>query len=52
MADVQDAPSPNWSSYKITPRTLDDARTAESGAGGKLNDDAPGSCTYPWKTTC
>ena len=37
VANVEGVPSPNWSTYDLPPRTLDETRTPESSAGGKLN---------------
>ena len=37
MANVEGVPSPNWSTYDLPTRTLDEARTPESSAAGKLN---------------
>ena len=37
MTNVEGVPSPNWSTYDLPPRTLDNARTPESSAAGKLN---------------
>ena len=47
MPNLQDVPSPNWSTYSMPSRSLDSARTAESSTGGKLNRGAPASCNLP-----
>lgn len=41
MANVESLTNASWNSYNAPPRTLDTARTTESGSGGKLNSGRP-----------
>lgn len=41
MANIEGVSNPNWNDYDVPPRTLDAARTPESGSGGKLNSGIP-----------
>lgn len=41
MANVESISNASWNSYNAPPRTLDTARTTESGSGGKLNSGRP-----------
>ena len=47
MPNLQDGPSPNWSTYSMPSRSLDIARTTESTTVGKLNGGAAASCNLP-----
>ena len=47
MPNLQDVPSPNWTTYSMPSRSLDSPRTTESSTGGKLNAGAPASCNLP-----
>lgn len=41
MADAEGFHTPSWNTSNMPPRTLDAARTPESGSGGKLNSGIP-----------
>ena len=52
MANVQDVPSPNWTTYDMPSRSLNSPRMTESGAVGKLNGGSPVSCNCSSETAC
>lgn len=41
MADVEGLRTPTWNTSSMPPRTLDAARTPESGSGGKFKTRIP-----------